>query len=211
LSAIYVGAHDIAHGEAKRLRDPRYRKQYELAYQEDLKKYDGELTLDRANERLLVQSKTRPMNRYLLKPENVDGDIAIENAFELGEVVEILYGEKLPTVRLWIHFKEYIIGGVPDGITDDYVYEFKATTQSGRRVEDVKRRAVRQALIYAYAFKRPNIKVQVAHFQLPKDAFPLKVKDLPKPDVATTSRPASDDETLAILCGFDKAFHGSDE
>jgi len=87
------------------------------------------------------------------------------------------------------------------------IHEFKATTQRGRDAEEVKAQAVRQAQLYAYAFKRPNIKAQVAHFQLSRDAFPIKVGDLPKPEVTTISRPASDDEALTILEDFDHAFH----
>jgi hypothetical protein len=55
-------------------------------------------------------------------------------------------------------------------------------------------------------FKRPNIKVQVMQFQLAGDAFPIKVRDLPSPDIATISKPASDDEALAILHKFDMSF-----
>jgi len=98
------------------------------------------------------------------------------------------------------------MGVVPDGVAGDYVYEFKATTLTGREVDEVKDQAIRQAQLYAYAFKRPNIKAQIAHFQLSKEAFPIKVKDLPKPEVATVHRPAAENEALGILDGFDRAF-----
>lgn len=52
-------------------------------------------------------------------------DITVDNPFELGEVAQILYAEKLPTLRLWVHFKEYVIGGVPDGVAGTYVYEMR--------------------------------------------------------------------------------------
>jgi len=255
MGSIFVGTHDVSHGKVASLRQPEYRKKYEQAYRDDLKKYGEELTLDRANKRLLMRSITRPvvlrlwrevssgerhsklsgteaslmkfvhqlprkplpkekllnMNRYLLEPEDVDVGISIEDPFELGHMGEILFAEKLPTVRLWVHFKEYLIGGVPDGVAGSYVYEFKSTAQTGRRVEAVKRMAERQALIYSYAFKRPNIKVQVAQFSLNSQRFPIKVKDLPKPQVSTISRPASENEALAILEEFDHAFHLGEE
>jgi hypothetical protein len=251
LETIFVGTHDVTHGKVAALRNLDYRKKYELSYREDLKKYGQELTLDRANKKLLVRRITRPLvlrlwrdacsgaprmklsgteaslmkfveqlprkplpkeellklNRYLLDPEDVDVDTTIENPFELGDIGEILYAEKQPTVRLWIHFKEYVVGGVPDGVAESYVYEFKSTMQTGRRVERVKEMALRQALIYSYAFKRPNVKVQVAQFHLSKNMLPIKVKDLPKPDIATISKPASEDEALTILRDFDQAFH----
>jgi hypothetical protein len=56
-----------------------------------------------------------------------------------------------------------------------------------------------------------SIRVQVARFDLQKEAFPIKVKDLPKPDITTISRPASEDEALTILRDFNKAFHGFDD
>jgi hypothetical protein len=59
LETIFVGTHDLTHGKVAALRDLDYRKKYELAYRGDLKKYGQELTLDRANKKLLVQSMTR--------------------------------------------------------------------------------------------------------------------------------------------------------
>jgi len=138
-------------------------------------------------------------------------EIRIDNPIELGLIAQILYAERLPTIRLWIHFKEYVIGVVPDGLTDSYAYEFKATTQTGKDALNVRDQAVRQAQLYAYAFKRPNIKIQIAHFQLARDAFPIKVKDLPKPGIATLSSPSSEDEALAILHDFDAAFQRSEK
>jgi hypothetical protein len=147
------------------------------------------------------------LNRFLLEPEDVDPDIVIQDSFEFGNVADILYAERLPTIRLWNHFKNYVIGGTPDGVAESYVYEFKATTQTGKEVERIKKMAARQALLYAYVFRRPCIKVQVTQFQLEKNPFPTKVKDLPRPEVATIDRHASQDEALAILQDFDLAFH----
>jgi len=228
LEAIYVGAADIARGKVRSLRNPEYRKKYEDAYRLDLKRYGVELTLEEANKKLLARGrgirelpKIRKMhgickplskedilvlNRMLLYPEDVERDLTIDNPIELGQIAEILYAERLPTIRLWVHWKDYVMGVVPDGIADSYTYEFKATTQSGRDAEDVKAQAVRQVQLYAYAFKRPNIKAQIAQFQLSKDAFPVKVKDLAKPDIATITRPGSEDEALTILEHFDRIF-----
>jgi len=52
-----------------------------------------------------------------------------------------------------------------------------------------------------------NIKVQIAHFELSRQPYPLKVRDLPKPEIATTFRPASEDGASRILREFDLAFH----
>ena len=47
-----------------------------------------------------------------------------------------------------------------------------------------------------------SIRVQVARFDLQKEVFPIKVKDLPKPDITTISRPASEDEALGIQADY---------
>jgi len=146
------------------------------------------------------------LNRFLLQPADVDANIVIQDPFEFGNIAEILYAEKLPTIRLWNHFKDYLIGGTPDGVAESYVYEFKATTQTDKEVERIKKMGTRQALLYAYVFRRPQIKIQITEFQMEKNPFPLKVKDLPKPKITTNFEPASDDEALAILQDFDLAF-----
>ena len=233
MEAIYVGAADIARGKVGSLRNPDYRKKYENAYREDLKRYGGELTLEMANKRLIVREKgvrellvrmrehgrRKPLSkemvlgshRLLILPDLIDGEMTVDSPVELGQIAEVLYAEPLPSIRLWVHYKDYVMGVVPDGIADDYAYEFKATTLTGRELEEVRDQAVRQAQLYAYAFKRPNIKAQIAQFKLSKDAFPIKVKDLPKPEVATISKPASQDEALTILRDFDRAFHRYDK
>jgi len=246
LELIYVGTNDIATRKIARLRNPEYRRRYLLAYQEDLKKYGHELTLQEANKRLLFRTKVlelwksghseepngkqsqaevalrkiasqlpqRPFSKEtllslepcLVTPEDVDGEISLEDAFELGRIAQRLYGEKLPTIRLWIHFKEYVVGGVPDGITDSYVYEFKATTQTGRRIAQVSKEAAKQARLYAYIFKRPTIKVQIARFELQGREFPLRVDELPTPEIVSISDSTSDDQALTILRDFDTDF-----
>jgi hypothetical protein len=133
-------------------------------------------------------------------------EAAIGDALELGRVADFLYGEDLPTIRLWIHHKQYVIGAVPDGVADDYVYEFNSTSQTGRRLEAIREASIRQAILCAYAFRRPRIKVQIAKFPLPKNPWPLKVKDLPEPGIETISRPTKPEEALAILREFDEAF-----
>jgi hypothetical protein len=225
MRSIYVGAHDIAAGKIGTLRNPTYRKRYEKAYRMDLKRYGGELSLEKANKRLqgLIALRKlglkRRMNKrplpkdvllsiasFLCTPEQVGMELVLADPRELGQIAEILYAEKLPTTRFWIRFKEYFIAALPDGIALDYVYEFKATTKAGRDLAVLRDRARVQAVLYAYAFKRTNIRVQIARLQIPKEAFPIKVGDLPKPDVETISKPATEEEALTILSKFDTAF-----
>jgi hypothetical protein len=172
-----------------------------------------EASLMRVAEKLprkpLSKEELLKLNRYLLQPADVDVNTVIQDPFELGNIAEILYAEKLPRLRLWTHFKEYVVGGTPDGVADSYIYEFKSTTQTGEEIERIKKMATRQALIYAYIFRRPNIKVQVAEFRLDKNHFPFRVKDLPRPRISTMNRPASEAKALAILEDFDAHFRNT--
>lgn len=223
-----MGTRDIAFGRIADLRRPAYRKMYEDAYRADLERYGHELTLEEANQRLeerrrakveiVATSRERSQTKFIPKEAILlianwalpigepDPNASIENWNEFARIAEFLYGERLPTIRLWIRFKRYIIGATPDGVADDYVYEFKATSQMGRRLEAIREASIRQAILYAYAFRRPRVKVQIAKFPLPKNPWPLKVGDLPEPGIETISRPTKPEEALAILKEFDEAF-----
>jgi hypothetical protein len=225
-SSIYIGTADLAHNKIGTLQKIEYRKRYESAYQSDLKRYCGELTLEKANIKIKSLSEGRikglkkregrtssftkelllMINPFMLTPKDVNQEILISNPRELGIIAPIIYGETLPSIRLWLHYKNYIIGVVPDGVTDTYVYEFKATTLSGAELDKVKEQAIKQNMIYAYAFKRPNVKVQIAKFNLTQNSFPIKVGELPNPEIITEFTPSSSELSLEILDKFDRAF-----
>jgi hypothetical protein len=229
-----VGAADIARCDVRRARENLVGTENE--YRSDLKRYGGELTLGEANERLSIDeeriqeflqvqklpgkrgSTAREMilesrwdhddpNTKRLYPKDVIFETLVTNYLEFGEAAQLLYGEKLPTIRLWTHWKEYVVGGVPDGVTNDYVYEFRATARTDKWLGTVKDQAIKQARLYAFAFKKPRIKVQVAQFQmLSRNPFPIKAKDLPKPKVDTVFGASTDRDALSILSEFDAAY-----
>lgn len=76
-----------------------------------------------------------------------------------GEILHQIFTEKYATIRWNFPWREYIVAAIPDGITDSYVYEFKATVYPGA----VKYVALAQADIYGYFFKRPEKLVQLLH------------------------------------------------
>jgi hypothetical protein len=77
-----------------------------------------------------------------------------------GEVYQQLRAEKYPTIRWHFPWGRYSIDGVPDGIRDDLVYEYK-TTRSRSLLRYVKPVAFAQADLYGCFFQRPKKRVQI--------------------------------------------------
>jgi len=77
-----------------------------------------------------------------------------------GELVESRYAEEYPSIRFHFEFMDKIILGAPDGVTDEFCYEFKSTKNDflSRFILPVARA---QANLYAYFLKRPRIRVQI--------------------------------------------------
>jgi CRISPR/Cas system-associated exonuclease Cas4 (RecB family) len=66
-------------------------------------------------------------------------------------------GEIYPTIRWNFKWHDYVIIGVPDGITKDFIYEYKRSTLSPYQLVV----ASTQADLYGYFFKRKRKRVQV--------------------------------------------------
>lgn len=81
-------------------------------------------------------------------------------AAEEGIKDELLKAEKYPTIRWAFRWRDFMVCGVPDGITDNFVYEFKRTV-SKFLLRYVKPVAFAQADLYGYFFGRPKKKVQI--------------------------------------------------
>lgn len=88
--------------------------------------------------------------------------ISIEEASPImrGEILHRTKAEEYPTIRWNFPWKDYIVVGVPDGITDSFVYEFK-TTRSEFLVRYTRPVAFTQADLYGYFFKRGSKRVQI--------------------------------------------------
>lgn len=173
VETLFVGCHDVASKRWRDLVQPEYRNQYADAYIEDVKKHYGELTPSAAN-RLMGRQ-----GLVMAKPPR-----RITDYHGLSAVAKQVYGETLPSIRLWMHWKaasgrRYVIGGVPDGVAPDYCYEFKTVTGSKDRVRENLRIARRQGQLYAHIFERPKVRVQIARFALPGGRFPFSATDLP--------------------------------
>src|SRR5262249_61039205 len=77
-----------------------------------------------------------------------------------GQFYEMDRAEKYPAIRWNFQWGRYTVVGVPDGMTQDFVYEFK-TTRSQFLLGYVKPAAMAQADLYGYFFRRPNKRVQI--------------------------------------------------
>lgn len=79
---------------------------------------------------------------------------------ERGILYQQAYGEYHPTIRWNFTWNDYTVIGVPDGITEGFVYEFK-TTRNRYLINFVKPVALTQADLYGYFFKRDKKRVQI--------------------------------------------------
>src|SRR5205823_11974501 len=76
-----------------------------------------------------------------------------------GQLLQADRAERHPTIRWNFSWGPYVLVGVPDGLTDAFVYEFKTTRSDylGRLLKPV---ATAQADLYGRFFRRPVKRVQ---------------------------------------------------
>ena len=79
------------------------------------------------------------------------------NKLEKGKNYHMTKAEQYKTVRWHLKQDDRFIIGVPDGIENDFVYEFKST----KNVKEMKGKALLQANLYALMFNKTNIRVQI--------------------------------------------------
>ena len=77
-----------------------------------------------------------------------------------GEIIESAKAERYPTIRWNFIWDKYVVVGVPDGITNEFVYEFKST-KSRFLMNFLKPVALTQADLYGYFFRRSRKRVQI--------------------------------------------------
>jgi hypothetical protein len=76
-----------------------------------------------------------------------------------GKMYQRTRAEKYPRVRWHFPWGRYVVVGIADGLTNDFVYEYKTTRNSVFR--DTKAVALAQADLYGYFFRRPKKRVQI--------------------------------------------------
>lgn len=103
-------------------------------------------------ERMLHEEKAKSEGIRIADPE--------EFPTIRGEFFESSKAEQYPTIRWNFDWNDYIVVGVPDGITSSFVYEFK-TTRSMFLMNFLKPVAFTQADLYGYFFKKEKKRVQI--------------------------------------------------
>jgi CRISPR/Cas system-associated exonuclease Cas4 (RecB family) len=79
---------------------------------------------------------------------------------ETGDLENSEFAEKYPTVKAFWEWEGHCIVGIPDGLTDEFVYEFKSVS-SYYLLHYLKPVAQAQAGLYAYFLDRPKTRVQI--------------------------------------------------
>ena len=77
-----------------------------------------------------------------------------------GSYLHLSRAENYPSIRWNFSWRDYVVLGIPDGITDNFVYEYK-TTSNKFLMYYIKPVAFAQADLYGYFFKRPRKRVQI--------------------------------------------------
>jgi hypothetical protein len=94
-----------------------------------------------------------------------EGDVRVIDILEAdpmrrGALLHLTRAERYPTFRWHFTWDRYTIIGVPDGLTDQFVYEYK-TTRNRVLFRFMKSPAFAQADLYGYFFQRPSKRVQI--------------------------------------------------
>ncbi|MBC7330520.1 hypothetical protein H5T88_09210 [bacterium] len=103
---------------------------------------------------------------------------------------EEITGEIYPTIRWNFKWHDYVIIGLPDGITKDFIYEYKRTSLSKYSLVV----AFTQADLYGYFFKRKRKRIQVY----------VKQRNYLK----TYEEPVDEERALEVLTKFEKVEKG---
>ena len=142
-----------------------------------------------------IDEKTRKeMQRiadiFGMKIHNIDEYPPLRGEFYHEEIAE-----KYPTIRWNFPWKEYVVVGVPDGITDDFVYEFK-TTRSKFLLTYMRPVAFAQAELYGLFFRRPSKRVQILVMENKK--------------LHSWQKPVENGEAIKLLERFRELEHGGE-
>ncbi|MEW6578537.1 MAG: hypothetical protein AB1435_05005 [Chloroflexota bacterium] len=114
-------------------------------------------------EKLLKKEASEP-DKHKVDQERA-GRLALMNEleqdpFQRGVSDQALHAEKHLSIRWNFRWGRYSVVGMPDGITEEFVYEYK-NTRNRYLLRYAKPVALAQADLYGYFFQRPKKRVQI--------------------------------------------------
>lgn len=128
--------------------------------------YAAAKQLDKHSKLVMVINPDLPLEQRLcFEAEAKAEGVRIANPEEFpilrGEFLHTTKAEHYPTIGWNFRWERYAVGGVPDGITDTFVYEFKTCRNKYLMDYFIKPVALTQADLYGYFFKRSKKRVQM--------------------------------------------------
>jgi len=131
-----------------------------------IRRNDKLVVLEESDECELIKGGHSDVCREVLRvacagPEHVSWELGgLERRLARGDLLEKILAQRHPTVLWAKEWDRYVVVGVPDGVGEDFVYEFKSTKirRLDRYVLPVARA---QANIYAWLFKRQRWVVEI--------------------------------------------------
>jgi hypothetical protein len=110
-----------------------------------------------------------------------------------GCLLERYKAERYGSIRWNFQWQEYVIVGVPDGLTKSFVYEFK-TSRNKHLASFLKPVALTQADLYGHFFRRPTKRVQIHTEE--------------DDEIQTWEAPVDQTRVLEVLTNFQQIDHG---
>jgi hypothetical protein len=92
----------------------------------------------------------------------------------LGRDYELYKAETYPTIKKFFKYKEYVLVGVPDGITESFCYEFKSV-KNEFLFYFTRPIAKAQVTLYSHFFNKPETRYQI-HIQKPNEVKSFQEK-----------------------------------
>jgi len=121
----------------------------------DILEAGAELSLaDLENHKKVTEASVKKRNEWMMRSSSSD-------KYERGLSIEKEKAESYPKFRWWFSWKRLVLVGIPDGITDKFVYEFKTASSEYFFKTASRPIANTQADLYGMFFNRKEKRVQI--------------------------------------------------
>lgn len=177
------------------LKSQDHEEDFYASYAADIERYSkvlGKPLTWSSEEREVMLSKQEPISTkgfedtlLMMQLANAEGRLS---PMERGRMRQLMDGEQYPSLRWSFRWHDYVLVGIPDGITEDFVYEFKSVS-GDYMIRYAGGPARTQADLYGMVFDRPKKRVQ------------FYIEDEER--VKTLEDPVDKDEAIKTLSSFE--------